>query len=114
MASPPSGSRPTRPAGGARGRAAPPPAPSRPGWLLPVIGGVVVLVLALVAVAVVATRGGHDDSPSASGRELRQQQPVPVRGAALPFFDGDKGTDPAVGMPAPTLEGKGFDGTPMR
>ena len=67
------------------------------------VGGA--LVVAAV-IAVVATGGNNEDqqAPSAAG--------VTVTGEALPAFA--EGDDPAVGSPAPSLQGEDFAGNPVR
>lgn len=76
---------------------------SRPNRFPILLGGVgVVLVSALVAVLVTRTT---DEPPTSSGQETR---PVTVTGTALaPLPDG---ADPAVGQPAPDLQGATFAG----
>jgi thiol-disulfide isomerase/thioredoxin len=64
-----------------------------------IIGGAIVIAL---IIAVVATRGSGD------GPSTPQTAAVTITGA-LPAFSGN--ADPAVGMAAPTLEGRNFDGT---
>jgi thiol-disulfide isomerase/thioredoxin len=90
-------------------RTAPPP-PQRPGWVIPAV--VVGVVLALLAVAVVATRlGGDDGGEGAVGSELAETRPVTVSGEPLPTLP--QGPDPAVGLDAPVVTGASFDGRPV-
>jgi len=92
----------------ARARAA---ARHRPGGstpsrsMLPVIALVVVGVIA-VGIALLAGGGDDDAEPSTALATAA----VAVRGDALPPLA--EGEDPAVGSPAPTLEGVSTDGTP--
>ncbi len=68
-------------------------------WI--VIGAV--LVAALV-VAIVLSMGSEDDST------IQNYGTPTVTGTELPVLV-DPATDPAVGMPAPAVDGAGFDGT---
>jgi thiol-disulfide isomerase/thioredoxin len=77
--------------------------PSRLPWIVG-IGAAIVLVAAVVAF--MGTRGGSKASPAGTS----QTQPVTVIGTPLPALP-DSGSDPAVGLTGPTLEGKSFDGT---
>jgi cytochrome c biogenesis protein CcmG/thiol:disulfide interchange protein DsbE len=86
----------------------PPAAGRRPPWLWAGLG-VVVLLLAIVAV--VASRGSNDGTDAAA-EGLEQTRPVEVSGSPLPEFSA-RGADPAVGRPAPELRGQSFDGTPV-
>lgn len=70
------------------------------------IAGAVVAVLAIAAMAASAL-GGEDAATSG----VEQTHPVTVTGEALPTFGADP--DPAVGLPAPSLTGEGFDGAPV-
>ncbi|MDP2293559.1 MAG: TlpA disulfide reductase family protein, partial [Actinomycetota bacterium] len=49
------------------------------------------------------TGGGNSETPHAT-----------IAGDALPAFDGTAGTDPAVGLPAPTVDGFDYDGNEIR
>ncbi|GIU96693.1 MAG: hypothetical protein KatS3mg013_0496 [Actinomycetota bacterium] len=62
------------------------------------------LVVAAI-IAFVAAGGGDGRESSAPGR-------VTVTGQSLPALP--EGSDPAVGLPAPTLEGRDFEGRPVR
>lgn len=71
--------------------------------------GPVVLVAAgalivAAAIAILAT-GGNDEPQAVPPAHVR------VTGESLPPFA--EGEDPAVGMPAPTLQGEDFEGAPM-
>ncbi len=70
---------------------------------------VVVALVAVIAIGVALLSSGGDDG--ADGDALATAG-ITVRGEALPEFAGG-GTDPAVGTPAPTLEGVSYDGTPL-
>ncbi len=63
------------------------------------------VVLALAVVAVVLSRG--DNAPAAV-----ETQPVAATGESLPQIPSS-GSDMAIGMPAPTLAGSSFDGSPV-
>jgi thiol-disulfide isomerase/thioredoxin len=69
--------------------------------VLAIVGGAIAIV-AIVAIAISATRGSSDAGP--------QTRPVDVTGTALPSYTGE-GTDAAVGTVAPELHGASFDGT---
>lgn len=66
----------------------------------------VILVLGAVAIAL----AGGDDEAVDDGVNTA---PVAVTGDPLPPFGGDPQNDPAVGSPAPSLEGQGMDGSPI-
>lgn len=68
-----------------------------------------VAVLGVIALAVAMATGGGEAGDEVPG--LEQTQPVTVEGEGLPPHG--EGTDPAVGQPAPTLEGRSFDGSPL-
>lgn len=85
----------------------------RPGWLLPGLGGLVVLVAAVAAVALSGPGGGSSVRPTdlpgasggASGSTVPATDPV-ISGAALPVL-GDPANDPAVGQTIPTVTAAG-------
>ncbi len=82
----------------------------RPFPLIPVvIAGIVVLVLAAILAVVLAGRDGG----GSSGEPARV--PVKVTGQALAAYPegGGGGTDPAVGVAIPTVNGVTFDNSPM-
>jgi thiol-disulfide isomerase/thioredoxin len=83
------------------------PASRRRAPLALILVGVVAVVL-LGAVVINALRS---DNSNASSGNVAQVQPVTVKGDALPEFAGDTENDAAVGMTAPVLEGRGFDGS---
>jgi thiol-disulfide isomerase/thioredoxin len=95
--------------------------PSRGRWLIPglVVAAIVVAaVLAIVLPGASPPSGGGSSSvpPTASGAAApgsatASGAPV-IAGAALPPFENPNG-DPAVGMPAPEVQGSDFDGTPV-
>ena len=74
---------------------------------------VVGVVVALLVVAVVATRLGGSGDGDGGGSVLAQTRPVTVTGTALPPA-AEGGSDPAVGRTAPVVEGASFDGRPVR
>jgi thiol-disulfide isomerase/thioredoxin len=77
---------------------------SKTPWLVGI--GAAVVIIAAVA-AFLGTRGGsHNSAPPGTS----QTQPVTVIGTPLPTFPSS-GSDPAVGLVGPTLEGKSFDGS---
>ncbi len=77
-------------------------------WLVVVI--VAALAILAAVIAVLASSGSSKDEPSTAG--LEQTQPVTVTGTPLAAFP-ESGSDPALGVTAPTLAGLSFDGTPV-
>ena len=81
----------------------------------------IVVVIALVAGVIVwaAKRSDSTATPSSSTPAgsttpgLPDSQPVKVSGKVLEQFDSAKSPDPAVGVVAPVLEGKDFQGNPV-
>ena len=71
---------------------------------IPIVAAVVVL---MGLVAIFASRGGSDGVPAG----IEQVRPATVSGASLPVA-GD-GTDLAIGMAIPAVEGQDFDGAPV-
>lgn len=82
-----------------------------------------IIAVVVAALAVALFLGGSDDTTSSgSGSdstvstesvpngETMENQPVEVVGTELPPFTSTNG-DPAIGTPAPGLDGKSFDGT---
>ena len=81
------------------------PSGGRPVVAIAIIVAIVIAVAAIIAIA--ATSGDDSDTEG-----LSQTQDVDISGAALPpLTDGD---DPAIGLPAPSISGQSFDGTPVR
>jgi len=88
-------------------------------WLLP---GLVVVAIAVAGILAIvlsgsgrpAGGGSSTPPPSAvaggSGSPVASSEPI-ITGAPLPAFENPNG-DAAVGMPAPQVEGAGFDGAP--
>jgi thiol-disulfide isomerase/thioredoxin len=74
------------------------------------VGGVVAGVLLVVLIAVAVLSGGSDQP--AGGGDVAESRPVTVTGDPLPPLP-TSGTDSAIGMPAPTITGQSFDGTPV-
>ena len=73
------------------------------------VAGVVGVVVALAAIAVLSTALGGEDGAADGARQTRS---VRVEGDALPPLPG-QGPDPAVGATAPTLSGSSFNGDPV-
>ena len=83
--------------------------------------GLLALVLIAGVVAVLASRGGDEDGTTVAGTEdgatgstqlaAQETRPVRVSGTPLPRLQGQP--DAATGAVIPTLEGAGFDGTPV-
>ena len=74
---------------------------------------------AVALVGLLASLVGCSKDPSAGGTRpttppgWSETQPVTVTGTALPNHDSKASADAAIGMPAPKLEGKSFDGSPI-
>ncbi|HJP71150.1 MAG TPA: TlpA disulfide reductase family protein [Candidatus Limnocylindria bacterium] len=64
-----------------------------------------VLVLAIVAMVLGGTGGGGLAEPATT--------PIQVSGDTLPALDAGAASDPAVGLPIPTITGTDLDGEPM-
>ncbi|MEN9644528.1 MAG: hypothetical protein RL238_1197 [Actinomycetota bacterium] len=88
-------------------------------WMWVTIG---VLVVVAVVGVVIATSGG-DDSPAASDTtaadsggldDLPTSQPVTVTGDPLPAYNPDAGSDDALGLTAPILDGFNFNSQPIK
>jgi thiol-disulfide isomerase/thioredoxin len=90
-------------------------AKGRSRWLLPVVGGGVVLVAAVVAIVLSqgGPTGGSSVRPSGSPAVSVAPGAGPVvTGASLTAFDAAT-ADTAIGQPIPEVEGASFDGTPV-
>ena len=77
---------------------------NRNAWI---IGGVIAAVITIAAVAAISSSSGNDSAAVGSVQEFSE---VMVTGDVLPAFDSAANPDPAVGMLAPVLSGKGFTG----
>jgi cytochrome c biogenesis protein CcmG, thiol:disulfide interchange protein DsbE len=77
---------------------------NRTRWLL--IGGAVAVVALAAVIAMVLTLGSSGGPPEPAA------DPLVITGQPLPELPRE-GSDPAVGMPLPTLAGIGLDGEPM-
>jgi cytochrome c biogenesis protein CcmG/thiol:disulfide interchange protein DsbE len=81
-------------------------------WMI--LGGVIVLVALAAVIAVVASGGNSSSSAGASTSvPLEQVQPITPTGDPLAAYD-ETVKDPTIGKVAPTIDGKSFDGTPIR
>lgn len=69
------------------------------------VAGLVILLL----IAIIATRPSGD---STTDTGLAQNQAVQITGDPLPPMP-ESGEDPAVGLEAPAVSGKSFDGSPV-
>lgn len=85
----------------------------RPRWLLPAIGGGLIVIAAIAAIVFTqGSTGGSSPVPSgATGSAATGGAPT-ISGTALPAFTGVSG-DAAVGMAAPAVQGTSFEGTPV-
>jgi len=87
-------------------------------WILAAVG-VVVLIAMFIAfrASSSSTTGGSPAAGSTAGTVVQgalNTADVSVAGSALPAFPKTAGApDPAIGTKAPTLTGKGFDGSPL-
>ncbi|MEO5724714.1 MAG: TlpA disulfide reductase family protein [Ilumatobacteraceae bacterium] len=113
-------------------RATPTPVPTNPGgrsrstWIA--IIGVLALIALAAVIAIVSTGDdsnstarqptvstgstGGTGSTGSSPAAIEETRPVTVTGTALPSFP-ESGTDPALGVVAPTVAGASFDGAPV-
>ena len=73
------------------------------GWI---VGAIIAIVVGAAAVVAITTSGS--DGPSSDG--LIEQAAVSVAGDVLPAYNDADPNDPALGMTAPVLTGKGFTG----
>jgi thiol-disulfide isomerase/thioredoxin len=91
-----------------------PPSRKKPIWLW---GGIAVILAIALGIALLSS--GDDPkvtegtvAPGNASSSAAETQPVTVEGAALPARP-ESGPDTAVGVTAPTLNGFGFDGSPI-
>jgi len=77
---------------------------NRNAWI---VGGVISAVIAIAAIVAITSSTGKDSTANGSLQEFSE---VTVTGDVLPAFDEAANPDPAVGMLAPVLSGKGFAG----
>jgi thiol-disulfide isomerase/thioredoxin len=80
--------------------------------VVPIVVVGVIALLALVAVVASLAGSGKGNGSDPADGGLRQTRPVVVSGQPLVLLPD--GPDPAVGAPAPVLEGSAFDGTAVR
>jgi hypothetical protein len=86
---------------------------ARPRWLLPAIGGGLIVIAAITAVLLTqGSTGGSTPLPSAATGSAATGDAPTVSGTPLPAFSDVTG-DAAVGMAAPTVQGSSFEGTPV-
>ena len=77
---------------------------NRNAWI---VGGVIAAVIAIAAIVAISASSKKDSTAVGSLQEFSE---VTVTGDVLPAFDSAANPDPAVGMLAPVLSGKGFIG----
>jgi thiol-disulfide isomerase/thioredoxin len=77
---------------------------NRNAWI---VGGVIAAVIAIAAIVAISASSKKDSAAVGSVQEFSE---VTVTGDVLPAFDSAVKPDPAVGMLAPVLSGKGFTG----
>ena len=77
---------------------------NRNAWM---VGGVIAAVIAIAAIVAISASSKKDSAAVESVQEFSE---VTVTGDVLPAFDSAVKPDPAVGMLAPVLSGKGFTG----
>ena len=77
---------------------------NRNAWI---VGGVIAAVIAIAAIVAISASSKKDSTAVGSLQEFSE---VTVTGDVLPAFDESANPDPAVGMLAPVLSGKGFTG----
>jgi thiol-disulfide isomerase/thioredoxin len=91
-------------------RSAPPPRRgSTPSVLI--IGVAALVIAGAAGLAILLTQSDSTPVASASPPGSSSSTSAVVNGAALPAYAPD-GADPAVGLPAPQVDGAAFDGTP--
>ena len=77
---------------------------NRNAWI---VGGVIAAVIAVAAIVAISASSKKDQLAVGTVQEFSE---VTVTGDVLPAFDSAVKPDPAVGMLAPVLSGKGFTG----
>lgn len=77
------------------------------------IGFGALVVLLIGAVVGVVVLGGDDEESGTLDPGEQAFGPVTATGASLPDYDSEAAEDPAVGEPAPKLEGEAADGEPI-
>ena len=77
---------------------------NRNAWI---VGGVIAAVIAVAAIVAISASSKKDSTVVGTVQEFSD---VTVTGDVLPAFDSAAKPDPAVGMLAPVLSGKGFNG----
>ena len=77
---------------------------NRNAWI---VGGVIAAVIAIAAIVAISASSKKD---SAAVGSLQEFSEITVTGDVLPTFEEAANPDPAVGMLAPVLSGKGFTG----
>ncbi len=82
---------------------------SRTAWI---VAGVLIAVIALVAVIAIVASGGDDETTATTPPGSSEVRPATITGDPLPTFEGSE-ADPAVGLAAPTVAGASFDGSPV-
>lgn len=109
--------RPNRkPSTGASRRVAPRPSANEPTNRVPLFVGIgIAIVVVVLGIAVFATRSKTDTTTATPGASVVPKGThdfgqVTVQGAALPPLPDGGGTDPAIGMKAPTITSQTFDG----
>ena len=80
---------------------------NRNAWI---VGGVISAVIAIAAIVAISASSNKDSLAVGTVQEFSE---VTVTGDVLPAFDEAAKPDPAVGMLAPVLTGKGFTGNPV-
>jgi cytochrome c biogenesis protein CcmG/thiol:disulfide interchange protein DsbE len=77
---------------------------NRNAWI---VGGLIAAVIAIAAIVAISASSKKDSAAVGSVQEFSE---VTVTGDVLPAFDSAVKPDPAVGLLAPVLSGKGFTG----
>ena len=77
---------------------------NRNAWI---VGGVIAAVIAVAAIVAISSSSKKDSTVVGTVQEFSD---ITVTGDVLPAFDSAAKPDPAVGMLAPVLSGKGFTG----
>lgn len=77
---------------------------NRNAWM---VGGVIATVIAIALIVAISSSSSKDSTAVGSLQEFSE---ITVTGDVLPAFDSAANPDPALGMLAPVLSGKGFTG----
>jgi hypothetical protein len=80
---------------------------------VPIVPIAIGAILLIALIAIIASSVGGGNEPVDVGDGVEQTRPVVVEGGALAPYEPRGSADPALGRPAPELEGASFDGDPV-